>query len=285
MDSKHTSSRWLPRRGELLRKVLKADPVSEYLVYIPNSSTVNSHVLVSVHGLYDKSWYKQAEMLVPLCERQGFVLLAPFFNDHQYPDYQRLGRKGRGNRADLFLHLCLQELNTFTGANTAQLRFFGHSGGAQFVHRYLMAYPHRVEFAIVSAAGWYTFPDPALKFPYGIRATASLPSVIFNPEAYLKVPIIVLVGTDDTKQSKDLRNMDRINKQQGFTRIDRARNWVAAMQAQARAYGISSQVSILELAETGHSLTDLGNEISLIESVMHFNRSNDSFSAPAGMLN
>ena len=246
MDSKHTSSRWLPRRGELLRKVFKADPVSEYLVYIPNSSTVNSHVLVSVHGLYDKSWYKQAEML---------------------------------------LHLCLQELNTFTGANTAQLRFFGHSGGAQFVHRYLMAYPHRVEFAIVSAAGWYTFPDPALKFPYGIRATASLPSVIFNPEAYLKVPIIVLVGTDDTKQSKDLRNMDRINKQQGFTRIDRARNWVAAMQAQARAYGISSQVSILELAETGHSLTDLGNEISLIESVMNFNRSNDSFSAPAGMLN
>lgn len=285
MGSKHTNTGWLPQRGQLLRRVLRADPVSEYLVYIPTNSAVDANVLVSVHGISQSGWQKQAEMLVPVCERHGVVLLAPSFNDQQYPDYQRLGRKGRGQRADLFLHRCLRELSTLTGADTTRLRFFGHSGGAQFVHRYLMAYPHRVEFAIVSAAGWYTFPDPTLKFPYGIRSASSLPGVIFNPEAYLKVPVMVLVGTEDTKQSKDLSNIDRINKQQGLTRIERARNWVAAMQAQAKAHGMPQHVSIVELADTGHSLVDLRSEITFIESIIDFSRSNQSISASTGILN
>lgn len=285
MGSKHTDSRWTLQRGKLLRRVLRAEPVSEYLVYVPTTSAPDAHVLVSVHGISHSSWHKQAEMLVPLCERHGIVLLAPGFNDQQYPDYQRLGRKGRGHRADLYLHRCLQELNTLTGANTTNLLFFGHSGGAQFVHRYLMAYPHRVECAVLSAPGWYTFPDPTLKFPYGIRSTSSLPGVIFNPEAYLKVPVTVLVGTEDTKQSKDLISTDRINKQQGLTRIERARNWVAAMQAQAKAHGIPSHVSIVELANAGHSLGDLHSEIAFIESVIHFSRSNASSEASSGILN
>lgn len=285
MGSKQTDSRWTLQRGKLLRRVLRAEPVSEYLVYVPTTSAADAHVLVSVHGISHSSWHKQAEMLVPLCERHGIVLLAPGFNDQQYPDYQRLGRKGRGHRADLYLHRCLQELNTLTGANTTHLLFFGHSGGAQFVHRYLMAYPHRVECAVLSAPGWYTFPDPTLKFPYGTRSTSSLPGVIFNPEAYLKVPVTVLVGTEDTKQSKDLISTDRINEQQGLTRIERARNWVAAMQAQAKAHGMPPHVSIVELADTGHSLVDLRSEIAVIESVIHFSRSNDPFDASAGILN
>ncbi len=284
-SGKYTDMRQILQRGKLLRRVLKSEPVSEYLVYVPTTIAADAHVLVSVHGISHSSWHQQAEMLVSICERRGIVLLAPDFNAQQYPDYQRLGRKGRGHRADLYLHRCLQELNTLTEANTTHLLFFGHSGGAQFVHRYLMAYPHRVECAILSAPGWYTFPDPVLKFPYGIRSTSSLPGVIFNPEAYLKIPVTVLIGTKDTQQSKDLTSTDRINEQQGLTRIERAHNWVAAMQAQAKAYGIPSQVSIMELADTGHSLVDLRSEIALIESVIHFNQLNDPFNASTGVLN
>lgn len=292
MTNEHTKVRWSLPRGRLLRRALRADPGSEYLVYIPTIGAVDTPVLVSVHGISRSSWHKQAEALVPGCERHSVTLLAPSFNGKQHSDYQRLGRKGRGQRADLFLHRCLQELNTMTGADTTQPRLFGHSGGAQFVHRYMMAYPHRIESAIVSAAGWYTFPDPAQKFPYGIRANANLSGVVFNPEAYLEVPVMVLVGTEDTK-FKDLIRTDRINNQQGLTRIERARNWVAAMQAQAKAHGMPSHVSIVELASTGHSLTDLRSEIARIESVIfefmgsvvHYNRFDDSLDAPTRSLN
>ncbi len=272
MANKHTNLKWTLPRGELLRRVLKANPISEYLVYVPTAAAADSPVLVSVHGISQRSWLKQAELLVPTCERYGVTLLAPGFNDQQYTDYQRLGREGKGYRADLFLHRCLEELNTMTGADTTHVRLFGHSGGAQFVHRYLMAYPHRVECAVVSAAGWYTFPDPTLKYPYGTRPSSSLRGVSFNPEAYLKVPVIVLIGTEDNQQSDDLSSSDRVNKQQGITRIERARNWVAAMQAQAIAYGMESLVSIVELIGASHSLADISSEIPHIESMIHYSR-------------
>ncbi len=292
MTGEHTKGTWSLPRGRLLRRILRADPGSEYRVYIPTVGAVDAPVLVSVHGISQSSWHKQAEALVPGCERHGVTLLAPSFNGQQHSDYQRLGRKGRGQRADLFLHRCLQELNTMTGADTTHLRLFGHSGGAQFVHRYMMAYPHRVECAVVSAAGWYTFPDPAQKFPYGIRSNANLSGVVFNPEAYLEVPVMVLVGTEDT-QLKDLIRTDRINEQQGLTRIERARNWVAAMQTQAKAHGMPSHVSIVELASTGHSLADMRSEIARIESVIfefmesvaHNSRFDDSLDAPIKTLN
>lgn len=284
MASIRTNHKWSLPQGQLLRRVLKASPVSEYLVYVPTTNKVDSPVLVSVHGISQSSWLKQAELLVPTCERHGVTLLAPGFNDQQYTDYQRLGRKGKGHRADLFLHRCLEELNTTTGADTTHLRLFGHSGGAQFVHRYLMAYPHRVESAVVSAAGWYTFPDPTLKFPYGTRTSSSLPGVSFNPEAYLKVPVMVLIGTEDTK-SEDLLSSDRINKQQGITRIERARNWVEAMRAQAKAYGMPSLVNIVELIGASHSLADISHEIPHIESTIHFSRFTNSGEVSIGTLN
>jgi poly(3-hydroxybutyrate) depolymerase len=285
MANKLTNFKWTLPRGQLLRRVLKTSPISEYLVYVPTSDTAGSPVLVSVHGISQKSWQKQAELLVPTCERHGVTLLAPGFNDQQYTDYQRLGRKGKGYRADIFLHRCLEELNTMTGADTTHVRLFGHSAGAQFVHRYLMAYPHRVECAVVSAAGWYTFPDPTLKFPYGTRTSSSLPGVSFNPEAYLKVPVTVIIGTEDTKQSEDLLSSERINEQQGITRIERARNWVAAMQAQAKAYGMPSLVNIVELIGVSHSLADISSEIPHIENMIHYSRFSGSSNESSGSLN
>lgn len=285
MASKHTNSKWTLSRGQLLRRVLRTSPISEYLVYVPTSDAADSPVLVSIHGISQNSWLKQAELLVPTCERHGVTLLAPGFNDQQYNDYQRLGRRGKGLRADLFLHRCLEELNTMSGADTTHIRLFGHSGGAQFAHRYLMAYPHRVECAVVSAAGWYTFPDPTSKFPYGTRPSSNLPGVSFNPESYLKVPVTVLIGTEDTKQSEDLSSSERINKQQGITRIERARNWVAAMQAQAKAYGMPSLVNIVELIGASHSLADISNEILHIESMIHYSRFSGSSNVSISSLN
>lgn len=285
MASKQTHSKWSLPCGQLLRRTLRTDPLSEYLAYLPTTGAADTPVLVSVHGISRNSWIKQAEVLVPTCERHGVTLLAPGFNAQQYADYQRLGRTGRGRRADLFLHHCLAELNIMTGVDTTHIRLFGHSGGAQFTHRYLMAYPHRVDSAVVSAAGWYTFPDPTQKFPYGIRPASSLPGLSFNPEIYLKVPVMVLVGTEDTEQSEDLFSSERLNKQQGITRIDRARNWVAAMQAQARAHGMQSLVSLVELTGISHSLADLSREIPHIEGMIHYSRFLNSHDASINTLN
>ncbi|NBQ70503.1 MAG: hypothetical protein EBU46_17395, partial [Nitrosomonadaceae bacterium] len=94
----------------------------------------------------------------------------------------------------------------------------------------------------------------------------------------------VLIGTEDTK-SEDLLRSDRINKQQGITRIERARNWVEAMRAQAKAYGMPSLVNIVELIGASHSLADISHEIPHIESTIHFSRFTNSGEVSIGTLN
>ena len=191
-------------------------------------------------------------MFAPYCERFGVVLVVPRYTPEQHSDYQRLGRLGRGVRADQVLDKCLAEVSLLTGADTTQFNLFGYSGGAQFAHRYLMAHPHRIAKAALVAAGWYTFPDHTEKFPYGIRPTRRLPDVVFNPEEFLHVPVDVFVGELD-RNTKNLRKTKRTLEQQGKNRLERGRNWVAAMQIAGNTYGIETAVTFTSVPNTDHS--------------------------------
>jgi dienelactone hydrolase len=250
----------------LLRRVLRSDPELEYSLYLPRRAAPDAPVLTVVHGL-SRTRNSQANAFVAACEERGVVLLAPSFIGPAHADYQRLGREGRGRRADLFLHACLQEVTRLTGADTSRFGLFGFSGGAQFAHRYLMAHPHRVTGAVIGASGWYTFPDPAAKFPYGLRATRRLPGLSFNPEDYLRVPVTVIVGELDTT-TENLRRSDRVLQQQGPTRVERARRWVAAMQEQARAHGLPARVELQLLPGLAHGFAALCQQGALVERVL-----------------
>ena len=243
--------RWSLPRGRMLLRALRRDPAQEYLLYIPRAGVPGAPVMVYVHGIKRKAT-EQANAFVPLCESRGIVLVVPLFTAEMHADYQRLGRKGRGVRADRALNRCLEEVAALTGADVAQSHLLGFSGGAQFAHRYVMAHPHRVTNAVIVAAGWYTFPDPRERFPYGIRSVRTLPGVSFNPEQFLRVPIHVLVGEQDVGTS-NVRRTARCDRQQGTTRLERARNWVAAMRSAVAAYGLEPCVTLGEVAGVDHS--------------------------------
>jgi poly(3-hydroxybutyrate) depolymerase len=225
--------------------------MQEYLLYVPNSDGAEAPIFVAVHGLACNP-DELARVFSASCETAGVVMLAPIFSTEQHGDYQRLGRVGRGVRADIALDRCVAEVVTLTNADAGQLHLFGYSGGAQFVHRYLMAHPHRVAGAVAASAGWYTFPDMKVRFPYGIRQQRRLPGVNFNPEEFLRVPVTVLVGREDVN-AEHLRSTARVNQQQGLNRIERARNWVAAMRAAATAYGYEPCVTCVEVPAVDHS--------------------------------
>ena len=59
-----------------------------------------------------------------------------------------------------------------TGNRSASYLLYGHSAGAQFVHRYLYFVPEaRVAKVVAANAGWWTLPDLAVGFPYGLRGS------------------------------------------------------------------------------------------------------------------
>lgn len=240
--------------GAVVVRTLPGDPPLTYHLYVPRSGGQGAPLFVDVHG-NGRGVAQHASLFAPFAERAGAVLLTPLFPADRFPDFQRLGRAGRGARADLALQRLIADVGALTGARTDKLYLSGYSGGAQFVHRYTMAYPQQVARFVAGAAGWYTFPDPALEFPSGIRSTPDLPGLVFDPERFLRVPGCVLVGDRDINRDPDLNQRPEVDAQQGLNRLERGRRWVAAMQAAAGARGSRTQYTFHALAGCPHSFS------------------------------
>ncbi|GIS00762.1 MAG: hypothetical protein CM15mP102_15820 [Flavobacteriales bacterium] len=56
-----------------------------------------------------------------------------------------------------------------TSSNETSYNAWGHSGGAQFLHRFVLYMPEsKLKTAVCSNAGWYTVPESGVVFPYGL---------------------------------------------------------------------------------------------------------------------
>lgn len=246
--------------GRLLPVRLRGDAGLCYFAYRPRSAGARQPLLVFVHG-YSRRAEDHARALLPLCERLGCALLAPYFTREDQPRYQRLGRGQDGQRADRVLNDCIEDL---AGPEAPPIWLSGFSGGAQFAHRYAMAHPGRVARLIAIAAGWYTLPDPVQRYPYGLRTQRTLRGYSLNPERFLRVPTTVIVGADDTG-NHNLRQSAALDATQGGTRVERARNWVAHMRVAAHLHRRNSNVAYVEVPGIGHDFEEFVEHGRLLE--------------------
>ena len=247
-------------RGQVLRRALRSDPGLEYLLCVPETAAPGGPLLVVVLGT-TRRWSEQLALLLPLSRRHGVTLLAPSMQARR--SSRRLGRdEGCG---DVFLHECLREIGNLTCAETASFFLLGHSGGAQFAHRYAMALPHRVKAAVLAAAPWWSMPDPTRGFPYGIKRSSRLVGISFHPEQYLRVPMTAVVAANAQAEEPPIPG-DKIAPQ-GATRTERARTWTGAMRAQALAFGMEPRVTLAETGAPTHGFEDLCRAGALLDIV------------------
>jgi pimeloyl-ACP methyl ester carboxylesterase len=227
-----------------------------------------SSLLIAVHGVR-RNALEQMQAFAPRARERACHLLVPCFDGQHYPDYQRLGRPGHGQRADLHLIALVAGLAGEHGFDPSDLRLFGHSGGAQFVHRFVMAHPDMVRRYALSAPGWYTFPDETLQYPLG---TGHAPAEFPRLEAwrYLRVPGRVFVGQREHAHSRLLRRNERLDQTQGRTRLDRARSWVRAMQLAARSQCLQASLDLVELPDGAHGFGGLVRRTDLVGEVLDF---------------
>lgn len=233
-----------------------AVPPAGCQLFLPASPGPATGLLVSVHGI-SRNAAEHLRGFAPLAAAHDVAVLAPVFPPAAFPDYQRLGRPGMGLRADDALQTMLDRLIRQVGLSPRRFHLFGHSGGAQFVHRYVMAYPGQVARYVASAAGWYTLPDAAVPYPLGIDARDALPGLAFDPEDFLRVPGAVLVGARDRKRGTALRKAPVVDRVQGVTRIARAEHWVGAMNAAAAGHGLLPPVSLQVVSGAGHRFAEM----------------------------
>ncbi|MFE8101462.1 alpha/beta hydrolase [Brenneria goodwinii] len=225
-------------------------------VMIPESPRPDLPPLVALHGISRDARAIREGFAIHALEA-GRVLVAPRFSQTDWPGFQRIGVR----RPDHALLALFKELQGI-GINTTQVELFGFSGGAQLAHRFAMLYPQRIARLHVAAAGWYCLPDTRIAFPAGLgdgdRKSGSGRTDIASlcraqlPE-YLRLPLRLYVGAEDTERDPALRADPLLDATQGCDRVARARTYVAAFAAAARTHGIAPDVTFSLLPGSGHS--------------------------------
>mgnify|MGYP000365586974 CR=1 FL=1 len=240
--------------GRLLSRSLPAFPGFRYLLRL-SSRPDPKRVLVVVHGISRRPAY-MLRCLEAYADAFNYTLVAPVFNRWLYRDYQRLGRPGRGARADLAFAAMLDDLSAHTGLNEP-VHLMGFSGGAQFAHRYVYSRSQTVRSLCLAAAGWYTAPDAQRAYPYGTFAVGDLlPGSCFSVEGLLRTPTLTLIGEKDIKPDSAMRSVAGLNQRQGQNRMERAVWFHNCLECLAKEYNAGVAHGFQVLPDTGHSFKD-----------------------------
>jgi pimeloyl-ACP methyl ester carboxylesterase len=152
---------------------------------------------------------------------------------------------------------------------TNQYSIFGHSAGAQFIHRFLQWTPDaRVKLAVSANAGWYTIPDTdgsyAFSWPY---STSNVPDYNPSTQAYDPLPVsnvtnvlgdklVVLLGDEDTKRTDSARQTVGADAQ-GLNRFERGQFFFDEGQAEAAALGVDFGWDKYIVPGVGHSESEM----------------------------
>lgn len=255
-----------PHAGQMSFDIVRGSPAREYFKYVPVTASSESPVIVLVHGVTRRA-AEQIFRFRELADQAGAILVAPYFSTSAFGLYQQVVDPKGGTRADLALLDMLEAISNETGAATDRVHLFGYSGGAQFVHRFVMLYPERAATMLIASAGWYTFPDERQPYPYGI-ANSPLAGEI-EPRRFLAVERHVLVGAQDTGRGDNLRVSRKLDAVQGPNRIERARRWFQAMEDASRNYDVRPARATFEIIPgVGHSFATSARRRSLPARVM-----------------
>ena len=264
-----TPEQFLEQRAPslIIRRTLT--DVSDFSYYARLSANPDpARFLVLVHGIARQADF-MLRMFAEAADRHNFSLIAPLFSYRSYPDYQRLGRAGLGERADLAFLSMVEDVQSRLGMGP-QFDVLGFSGGAQFAHRLAYACPDVARSLVLAAAGWYTPPDQSGRFPYGLKRTRRLPGVKFRGRGVIDTPTLTVVGDRDTQRDGALRQTDRVDTKQGLNRVARAKWFHDQLReaARVRARGVEHEFRMLP--DTGHSVATAVQRGGLDELTLEF---------------
>lgn len=227
--------------------------------YRPPNLSPSARVVFVMHGMnrdarrYRDQWQPHAEAL-------GFLLLVPELGENFYSTraYQR-GNVVDDRGAPLpprewtfgVVERVFDAARRDLRLRASTYAIYGHSAGAQFVHRLVLFAPDsRFSVAIAANSGWYTMPTFSTEFPYGLGGA---PATNDTLRRALGKDLVVLIGEDDTDPTDEgLRTTERAQAQ-GRTRFDRAESFYRAAQEAAGRLRVPLRWRRIIVPDAAHS--------------------------------
>lgn len=201
-----------------------AGPDLNIHTYRPVAASADAPIMIVMHGANrDPARYR--DEWVPVADALGLIIAAPEFDKARFAKSAKynlgsMAQDGWPNPVSAFsaIEPLFDDLKVRLGSAQERYYIYGHSAGAQFVHRFLFANPDaRVKMAFAANAGWYTMLSRGVEFPYGLKGS-DFPG---SPhKTALSAPLVVLLGDRDTDRGGQLRTTPEADAQ-GFNRLQR----------------------------------------------------------------
>jgi hypothetical protein len=228
-------------------------------IVVPKTLSPKTRIIIVMSGLnrnsddYISSWTNWVS-------RNDYIAVSPTFDEENWGGSRgyNLGNvfsedEGKGKLNDrsnwsfTIIEGIHQKLRNDFGIVDSQFDIFGHSAGAQFVHRFLLFNPSaKVRFAIACNAGWYTLPDLNTAYSYGLKH----PLLSFTKKDLINWTnqnLILMRGTADTSREGVLRKTPEADAQ-GRNRFERA----AFMYDKIRTLNPKTRWQLIDVENVGH---------------------------------
>lgn len=212
-------------------------PVTVYTAE-PEGLASDARVVFVLHGV-GRNGEEYRDNWIRLAREHGLRVYVPEFSRANFPGAEayNLGSEPReaGDPPGAYgvIEPLFDHIRETRGVSAPTYVIFGHSAGAQYVHRFAcFVDAPRFDLAIAANAGWYTMADTGAEWPYGLAGVEAG----CEPQRWLERPLVLLLGDADTDpDDRSLRHTPEANAQ-GPHRYARGQAFYAdAQQAASEA--------------------------------------------------
>ena len=245
-------------RSSFMYKSRGNPDVRTYICLPPTLSPATKIIVVMAGQQRDADAY--LDSWIEWASRNDYIAIAPQFDEAHWPGSRGYmlgntftGEDGAGRKnpeprwSFTIVEGIHQSVRNCFRISDSKYDLFGHSAGAQFVHRFLLFKPRSaVRRALAANAGWYTVPDLNTPFSYGVKhplLTLTMRDMI----KWTERKMIILRGTADLNADHNLRVTPEANAQ-GKNRYERA----AYMIEKARSVNPRTKWELVDVPGADH---------------------------------
>jgi len=239
-----------------------AGPELTVFVTRPVGLAADRPVVFVMHGVkrnagdYRDQWHE-------LAIEHDFLLVVPEFTDADFPGAEgyNFGNvfdpNGAAQPQDRWAYSAIEplfdEVRRRFEMSGDTYSIYGHSAGAQFVHRFISHEPQaRISQAVIANAGWYMMPDLDIDFPYGFRHSVVGARQL---ELALQLPVTILLGEEDTDPEHSSLRRTPEALAQGTHRFARGQQYFESSRQAAETLGVPFRWQLVTVPGADHDNT------------------------------